>query len=572
MRLAQRLLLGTALLVSVLVLVLVTLLDSRLRSRLVEDQTRDLEREARLVAAAWRPGMNADSLADAASTAVRHRVTIVDDTGRVVGDSDFDPPALARLENHGSRPEIVSARRDGSGSALRLSRSVGAEELYVAVRAPGGAVRLAVLTHDIDETFERTRRDVIATGVLALLGSLLLAWLFSRAISRPVVELRDTARAIAAGDLSRRPALSAPGEIGDLADALYRMAEQLGVRLTALQKDETLLSALLASLNEGVVVIDARRQVVRINESGRALLRAGEPVPFPADHLPRDRMLREALGRALAGAATDGAETTVLDRTLLFTARPLADGGAIVACYDLTPVRRLETVRRDFVANVSHELRTPLTVVGGYAETLEHDDPPPEMRRQFVSSILAHTRRMQRIVDDLLDLSRIESGGWVPAPVWVDVADVAAEAMAACRPSADEKGLALMVAPADGARRVWADPTALRQVLSNLVSNAVRHTAAGHVTVFSQPERGGVWIGVRDTGGGIPAEHLGRIFERFYRVDAGRSREAGGTGLGLAIVRHLVEAHRGRVTAESTVGSGTTIRCWFPSPAEPAPL
>ena len=572
MRLAQRLLLGAALLVSVLVVVLVTLLDSRLRSRLVDDSIHALEREARLVAAEWRPGMDADSLADAASVAVGHRVTIVDSTGRVIGDSDFDPPALWQLENHGHRPEIVAARAAGHGSARRVSHSVGTEELYVAVRAPIGAVRLAVSTQSIDELFEGTRRDVLVTGLLALLGSLGLAWLFSRAVSRPVVELRDVARAIAQGDLSRRPALSAPGEVGDLASAIHRMGEQLGARLSALQKDETLLTALLASLNEGVIVLDARRQVVRVNDYARSLLRLRARTPFALDELPRERALREAIEDALAGASTDGVEMTVLDRALVLTARPLADGGAIVAFYDLTPVRRLEAVRRDFVANVSHELRTPLTVIGGYAETLEHDEPPPEMRRQFVSSILSHTRRMQRIVDDLLDLSRIESGGWVPAPVSVDVAELAAEATASCRAAAVEKGIELEVALDPAARHVWADPTALRQVISNLVNNAVRHTSRGAVTVFTRAARGGAWIGVRDTGSGIPAEHLPRIFERFYRVDAGRSREQGGTGLGLAIVRHLVEAHRGRVTAESTVGRGTTISAFFPAPDAPTPL
>jgi signal transduction histidine kinase len=173
---------------------------------------------------------------------------------------------------------------------------------------------------------------------------------------------------------------------------------------------------------------------------------------------------------------------------------------------------------------------------------------------------------MQRIVDDLLDLSRIESGGWTPAPTRTDVRAAAAEALAACAERAREKGLRLDVELGDGAREVYADPTALRQVLSNLVENAVRHTPAGTITVFARPREGGAEVGVRDTGIGIPAEHLPRIFERFYRVDPARSRAAGGTGLGLAIVRHLVEAHGGRVDATSTVGRGTTVTAFFPTP------
>jgi signal transduction histidine kinase len=221
-------------------------------------------------------------------------------------------------------------------------------------------------------------------------------------------------------------------------------------------------------------------------------------------------------------------------------------------------------VRRDFVANVSHELRTPLTIIGGFAETLVDDDVPPEGRRRFAETILANTRRMQRIVDDLLDLSRIESGGWVPNPVTVDLGAVVGDVIGPARAVAEAKGVAVVLAIDPGAAAVRADPTALRQVIANLVENAVRHTLAGQVTVFTMPGDGGVWLGVRDTGVGIAPEHLPRIFERFYRVDTGRSREAGGTGLGRAIVRHLVEAHGGRVRAESTVGEGTTICAFFP--------
>jgi signal transduction histidine kinase len=222
-------------------------------------------------------------------------------------------------------------------------------------------------------------------------------------------------------------------------------------------------------------------------------------------------------------------------------------------------------VRRDFVANVSHELKTPLTVVGGFAETLLDDDVNDEQRRHFADAIVINARRMQRIVDDLLDLSRIESGGWRPNPGAVDLRTAAPEAMEVAQGVAARKGVVLALDVRDDARTVWADSTAIRQVIVNLVDNAVRHTTKGSVTVFSHADAdGGTWVGVRDTGSGIPAAHLPRIFERFYRVDPARSREAGGTGLGLAIVKHLAEAHGGRVEATSAVGRGTTIRAWFP--------
>jgi signal transduction histidine kinase len=216
------------------------------------------------------------------------------------------------------------------------------------------------------------------------------------------------------------------------------------------------------------------------------------------------------------------------------------------------------------VANASHELKTPLTVISGFAETLLDSDLNSDQRRQFVGTIQSNVVRMQRIVDDLLDLARYESGGWVPNPAVVDVKAAAADALALVQVEADRKKLELRTSIPNGAERAVADPTALRQILQNLVENAVRYTQKGSVTVFAQREGEGTSIGVRDTGIGVPREHLPRIFERFYRVDAGRSREVGGTGLGLAIVKHLAEAHGGSVRATSTLGVGTEVAVFFP--------
>ena len=565
MKLAHRLLAGSLLLLSVLILIVVAIIDRRLHTRLADEARRQLASEARLVATQWTPATAPDALADAAGAALGHRVTLIDSTGRVIGDSEFDRPALDRLQNHLGRPEIVAALRSGVGFSRRLSPSAGDDEIYVAVRAPLGFARVSQTTRSLESLFDRARSDVYLAGLVALAIAAALSVLFARSISRPIVELRDVARSLADGELDLRPALSAPGEIGDLADAIARLAEQLGSRLTALAAEESLLGGLFDSLNEGAVAVDASRMVLRINRAGRQLLEVGAPTPFPADLLPRERVLREAIEAALAGRPTEPTEIALGDRTLLLTARPLAGGGAVTALFDLTPVRRLETVRRDFVANVSHELRTPLTIVSGFAETLDDEaELPEEERRRFVRTIRANTARMQRIVDDLLDLSRIESGGWVPNPASVDVSAVAADVYAACRAAADAKGIALETAIASDAALLRADPTAVRQVLANLVENAVRHTARGSVTVFARREGNGVALGVRDTGVGIPADHLPRVFERFYRVDASRSRAEGGTGLGLAIVRHLVEAHGGRVRAESVVGRGTTVTAFFP--------
>jgi two-component system, OmpR family, phosphate regulon sensor histidine kinase PhoR len=565
-RLTQRLLLGALLVVGFLAVAIIATVDRQLGARLRGDATSFLAREASLVGALWvRDSTFPDSIADRSGRSLGKRVTLVRHDGVVVGDSEFDGDGLVGLQNHATRPEIAAALGGATGTAQRPSPSTGDEELYVAVPAPGrGVARVSLPTASLDAVLRAARRDVGTAALLALVGALAIAFLFSRSVSRPVEELRDVAQALADGDLARRPTLRAPGEVGELAVALRELAEQLSARLRAREADEMLLLQLTESLNEGVIAVDTRQRVVRINETARRLLGVRDPLPFALDLLPREVALRDALLAAFAGETTEGAEVVISGRTLNVTARPLAEGGAVLALFDLTRVRRLEAVRRDFVANVSHELRTPLTIVGGFAETLAGEDVPFEARRGFAERILGNTRRMQRIVDDLLDLSRIESGGWVPNPTAIPLATISGEVLTAARDAAEQKGLRLLTEIAPDAATLHADATALRQVFGNLVDNAVRHTAAGEVTLFSRADERGVVVGVRDTGVGIAPEHLPRIFERFYRVDAGRAREQGGTGLGLAIVRHLVEAHGGRVRAESQVGQGTTITATFP--------
>ena len=568
MTLAKRLLTGALVLIIVLVTGVVAIAGSRLSKRLADETERELEREARLVGTVWSARLDADSLADVFGRALGggRRVTLIDSTGVVIGDSEFSGAGLRRLQNHSTRPEVMAARAAGVGASMRPSASAGDDEVYVAVKHRLGVVRVSVTTTKLREIVAGAQRDVLVAGLIALVGALALGFAFSRSVSRPIIELRDVAKAIAAGQLDRRPTLSAPGEVGDLAQALHRMTEQLASRLGALESEEALLNAVVESLDEGIVAVSSRGEVVRINRSGRRLLSVGDiAVPFSGDMLPQERLVRDALRAAMNGAATAPRELALDDRTLLVGVRPLPDGGAVLAVMDLTMRRRLETIRRDFVANVSHELKTPLTVIGGFAETLRDPDVSESDRQRFLETIEANTRRMQRIVDDLLDLSRYESGSWRPNIVANDIAGVVTDVFTSVHRTADAKGLTLSFdAPAE-ARTVFADATALRQVVANLVENAVRHTSQGSVVVRSAiAATGGIAISVADTGSGIPPAHLPRIFERFYRVDAARSRDEGGTGLGLAIVRHLVEAHGGSVRAESTVGRGTSITVRFP--------
>jgi signal transduction histidine kinase len=564
-KLAHRLLLQSLAIVGVMVVSVVVIIDNQLYSSITEQAVQDLAGEAKFLATQWKSGVDPDSLADEAGAAMGHRVTLIDSAGHVVGDSEFDGPALKALENHSNRPEVIEARKNGVGSIRRMSPSTGEEQLYVAVKAPRGIARVSVTTRAVEEIFARARSGVLVAGLISFLLAAILAVLFSRAVSRPITDLRDVARSLAAGERKRYPALAAPGEVGDLADAVHRLAEQLEGRISALAAEQSILSALVETLNEGVMAISPSHEVVRINDTGRRLLSIRRPIPFGIDFLPRDATLRSAISLALSGTETEPEEVVIGETTLSLTARPLANGGAVVALFDLTPIRKLEAVRRDFVANVSHELRTPLTIIGGFAETLQDRDVPPAMRAEFAKTIFSNAQRMQRIVDELLDLSRIETGHWKPRPQLIRVADVASEVFVRIGASAKAKGITLDIAIEPGAETIYADRTALEQILLNLVENAIRHTGeGGRITIRTTRDGDGVSLAVGDTGSGIPPEHLPRIFERFYRADSGRSREAGGTGLGLAIVRHLVEAHGGTVRADSTVGVGTTVSIFFP--------
>jgi PAS domain S-box-containing protein len=318
---------------------------------------------------------------------------------------------------------------------------------------------------------------------------------------------------------------------------------------------------------EGVIAADERGHIVTANPAARRLLGYAPTEALPGlAELFRVKAAREVVDAVLQGQAVQDRQLEMDGRVFLMNARPLPTGGAVLVLHDLTEVRRLEAVRRDFVANVSHELKTPLTSISGYAETLLGDPMDAATTHQFLGTILSNARRMQRLVDDLLDLSRIESGRWQPSRSEVDVAAVARESWAALAGRGDAARVEMALDIPPDAATVDADLDALRQVLTNLMDNSLRYTPeGGRITCVSRRVDGGVAVSIRDNGAGITRDHLPRIFERFYRADPSRSREEGGTGLGLAIVKHLVEAHGGRVHAESERGGGTTVTCVFPN-------
>jgi len=568
-KLATRLFASIGLLVAAAVVGSIVAADLMLRRHLEAEIAAGLEREARLVAAlAPADSTRWPDFARLAGSRLGRRVTLIDAAGNVRGDTEFDRTALARLENHLTRPEVRTALATGSGHDARLSASTNERQLYVAVRdGPSGLAiaRVSTSLAAVDAQVHAVQRAVAGAGLVMLLLAWLVAWLVARALARPLVAIAAAARDIAAGSPAVFPDVRV-AELAHLVDALRAMQHQLEGRFGALRREREESRTLLEALSDGVIAADERGAIVSSNAAARRLLAYGptEPLP-PLGQLFHDQPHRALMREVLAGAAFVDRELDLGERTVLVSAQPLEEGGTLLVLSDVTDLRRLETVRRDFVANVSHELKTPLTAIAGYAETLTTESPSP-----FAQTILDNAHRMQRLVDDLLDLSRIESGGWRPEPYGVDLEVAAREAWMPLAERAAAKSVAFETAVAAKAREITVDPEALRQILTNLFDNALRHTPpGGRIRVTAEPTRDGVIVHVADTGSGIPAEHLPRIFERFYRVDPGRSRHEGGTGLGLAIVKHLVEAHGGRVEASSALGRGTTILLVFPTASAP---
>ncbi len=514
-------------------------------------------------------GDAAERYVRAQSVANRARVTLIAPGGRVVADSSVARDRLAVLENHATRPEVRDALRNGTGLSQRSSATVGEPLTYVArrVAGPGGAwvLRLAVSPQRFEAAHSAIHGLLLWGGLLGLAAALLLSSLASEVLSRPLRALTASARAMR-GDLTVRTRLHATDEIGDLAAALDELADGLSASLRSLEQERDRLGAILEAMAEGVLVTDAGGRIILANRALREMFLVDRDVigRAPIDAI-RDAELHELIVQATRERGAVSREVHVggmRPRQVSVYAAPVEDSGAgVVAVFsDVTDLRHLERVRRDFVANVSHELRTPVAAVRGAVETLEAGAlAHPDEAREFVSIIERHARRLHDIVEDLLELSRIEARQLDLSVEPVAVRDAVEHTIELFRRTAEKKGVKLATSIDDDVPRVLADRRALDHVLSNLVDNAIKYSHEGaSVTVSARATgHGAVELSVQDTGLGIAAKHLSRIFERFYRVDAGRSRQLGGTGLGLAIVKHLVEALGGTVRVESTLGQGT---------------
>lgn len=567
MSVAARLVLGTVGILIFAVLVLVSSSRTSLRRDLERQLQGELLREAALIQDALPDNPQAWARMVGRWAADRsHRVTLLDADGRPLVDNQV--PA-AQLALHGTYAEFPEVREALAGRVGADRRREGVDAVLLFVAVPGTPiVRLTADLHEVETMLGQSSRALFLSALLALIIGSALALVAGRAIARPLTLITAAARAVPAGLAPRFPR-SGITEIDQLSHALREMHEQLEARLEALRHEQAESGLLVDAMSEGVLASDDRGRIVTANPAARRLLGYQPDEPMPdLPELFRAKPAREVVSAVLSGGVVEEREVDLDGRVVALNARPLPSGGAVLVLHDLTQLRRLEAVRRDFVANVSHELKTPLTSILGYAETLLSEDPDLDTRRRFLRIILSNARRMQLVVDDQLNLSRIESGRWQPQPEFVDVAALVRESwgIRADREEAQAVRFATDIRP--GGATLMADPEAIRQILGNLLDNAIRYTPrGGTITCRSEPDGGGVLLSVTDTGTGIGREHLPRIFERYYRVDAGRARKAGGTGLGLAIVKHLVEAHGGRVSAQSELGRGTEVRAWFPTPS-----
>jgi two-component system phosphate regulon sensor histidine kinase PhoR len=515
------------------------------------------------------------------------RVTIIDNTGRVLVDSEADAD---KMENHADRLEFQDALARGTGQSVHRSVTLGHELVYRAQRydQPGNppiVIRLALPLSQIDLSLvELRQRQLVATLVVLLIGAL-VAFAFARMFAARVQRLQRFSQRIAEGDFRPLIREGPRDELSDLADSLNLTAARMDREIRLLSGERNRSSAILRSMVEGVAVIDAEERLVFYNRAFSEILNVD---PASAEGRPLIEVIRNSdllslIRRALRGE--EGLQTDItmgITQTQSFsiTAAPVkaldvsASGrapnekpsGAVVVLHDVTELRRLERVRQDFVANVSHEFKTPLTAIQGFAETLlagALDDP--ENNRRFLEIIRNHAMRLARLTNDLLKLARIEAGKMELEFSSVGLLELIEACTETTLLKANRKEITLEITVPPQLPAVRGDAALLRDVLQNLLDNAIQYTPPrGHISVAASAGKREAVITVTDTGIGIPLADSERIFERFYRVDAARSREAGGTGLGLSIAKHIVEAHGGKLWVESTVGQGSKFSFSLP--------
>ncbi len=521
-----------------------------------------------------------DGLADELGPRAHGRVTFIDADGVVLGDSQVSLDELAHVENHRDRPEVAAALAGGERSSTRNSATVHERLMYAAVplALPGGArgaARLAVPLDEVDAAVSKLRHILWAALGLALLVAVVLSSAAAQMLSRALGRMTEAAQRMAAGDLAVRTRPSGTDEISDLGRALDAMAGNLATSLTALRTERDLLEVILQSMQEGVLVLDQDNRMLLVNPALRATFSLGpEAEGRAALELIRNAELQSILERARKGSGAITGEIEITGpkpRRLLVHAASLPplnakSQGLLAVFVDVSEIRRLETLRKDFVANVSHELRTPITAVRSAVDTLRLTlERDPGASDRFIDIIDRNAQRLGALVEDLLDLSRIESKEYRPDVAPVPLRAVSEQVLSLLRPRIEEKSFDVVNEIAADLPAARADRKALEQVFTNLLDNAIKYCGSGtQIRLRAQRAGSALRVEIADSGPGIESRHLPRLFERFYRVDSGRSRDMGGTGLGLSIVKHLVEAMGGTIGVESIPGRGATF--WFTLP------
>jgi two-component system, OmpR family, phosphate regulon sensor histidine kinase PhoR len=504
------------------------------------------------------------------------RVTVISADGTVLADSQSDPQTM---ENHAGRPEIAQAMAEGSGRSIRHSATVNRELLYYAIRQPSATgkpvvLRFAEPEETVGEVLGPFRKSLGLASLVILLVASGLILLVSRNFSERIEKLTAFSQRVAEGDFRPQASDGTGDALDRLSNSLNQTAARLDRTIHTLTEERNLSSAILGSMVEGVLVVNGAERVVFANQSFAEILGLKMP-PQPGSGLVevvRQTELIEAARKVLAGEPRVEAEiVTGILRQHFFAAtvasvRAAETNGAVLVLHDITDLRKLERVRRDFVANVSHEFRTPLTAIQGFAETLlagAMNDP--QNRERFLGIIVEHSRRLARLTEDLLMLSKMDADRLELETRRIPVGPLVESCIETSTPRAKEKDLKLLVNLAERVPDIAGDRRRLTEVLQNLLDNAIQYTpAGGQIMVSAGPKNGEVIFTVSDTGIGIPQVDQPRIFERFYRVDVARSREVGGTGLGLSIAKHLIENHGGKIWVESEVGRGSQFHFSVP--------
>jgi two-component system phosphate regulon sensor histidine kinase PhoR len=614
----KRILLFYLIVTPLLVIVLELYLSNVIKKNYIEKLKGSLVSQARLIAD--RIPFSQDNLDDFCrrfKDKTGARVTIIDSSGRVQGDSD-EPSA--QMENHADRPEIRDADISEVGSSTRFSNTIKRDLFYLAIPIDGdagkGFIRLSVPLEDVETAVNKIRMRIIIGSLVALFIVILIGLLQTRRITKSIEDITSFSQDVAAGNFRRRLFLEEKGELGELGKNIGNMAQELDNRLKQREREKTVIEAILNNMTDGLILTDTKGRIVLSNAAIKNFFSIDSSIEGKTlIEVFRKAELIEVIDGVVEGKEKISREVEVTypkELYIMVNASPFYSddkgeeiSGVILTIHDITRLKKLEDIRKDFVANVSHEIRTPIAAIKGFSETLlEGALDDRENAQRFLETIRNHSERLNSLVSDLLTLSRIELGDITLDKKGVNLDSVVDTVFATLKEKAEKKGLYLKKDISDGAQEIMADRDRLIQILLNLVDNGIKFTEEGGVTVKAQSSRPSPHTGgfaeenespeetkskiqnhedknpslvtthqpsgdffeilIEDTGIGIPKKHLSRLGERFYRVDRARSRDLGGTGLGLAIVKHLIKAHGWEMEIESTEEKGTTVRLILP--------